>query len=156
MGRRSARSQLPSFKLQPAPLTTSKDLNPKQSYLLSHRDSPLPTKLTLPSLPRTGRASPFRTFKLLGPSPKRSTRLIPILPNVLPVVTAVPTIWRSVTPQPARGRMVQSPIEDCSVVQEATTQCEDMDFPFSPRAGEFDTGDLFVMKMRKIRLGVGS
>ena len=52
--------------------------------------------------------------------------------------------------------MVQSPMEDCSVVQEATTQCEDMDFPFSPRAGELDTGDLFAMKMRKIRLGVGS
>lgn len=156
MRRRSARSKLPHFKQQPASLATSKDQTPRQPYLLSHRNSPLPSKLALPRLPLTGHSSPFRPFKLLSPSPKRSIGLLPSLPNVLPIVTAVATVWRSATPQPVRGRIVPSPLEERSEAQEATTQCEDMDFPFSPRACEYDTGNLFVLKMRKIRLCVES
>jgi len=154
MRHRSARCRQPHFKQQPTPFPTSKDQTPRQPYLLSHRNSPPPSKLALPSLPFPVSTSPFRPFKLLSPSPKRNIRLLPSLPTVLPIVTAVATVWRSVTPQPVRGWRVPSPLEERTEVQEATTQCEDLDFPFSPRACEYDTGNLFVMKRRRIRLDV--
>lgn len=149
MGRRSVRTKLPRFQLSPLPLSSSKDsMTPRQPYVFSHREH-------LPASPPLSRAAyskhtavAFCSSKFLHPSPKRSLRLFPILPSVLPVVRPA-ALWRSVTPQPPRGKVERSHRDDHSH-NEVTTQCGDPDFPYSPRACEYDTGNLFAIKMRKL------
>ena len=104
-------------------------------------------EVALPGIERSkSHIRAMKSFKLLSPVHKRTAANLPLNTSILS-----PLVLRSITPPPApSGRKHGSP-EYCAHNCEVTTQCQDLDFPFSPRASVYDTGNLFVMRAREGR-----